>query len=409
MTIRMDLLVRAVGTALDIVESKLLGASVNHGKRIAVLSAAMGKTLGMDEEAIITLAICALLHDNALTEYILSERLGGESPAMKNHCEYGERNVAALRLPGRPEHLILYHHERADGSGPYGVKEGEGPLGAELIAVADSLDVSRPLQQLEQEDLPAVRDLVASAAGKHYSRRAAGAMLEILDWPAVLSLRNEQIKDTTAAAIPPWVVDVEAETIFGMAGFMTRIIDYHSVFTRRHSTQIAAKAWFMGEYYNLSHEERARLYLAASLHDIGKLATPTGILEKPGKLTDIEFSIIKEHVRVTWEILKDIEGFETIAAWASNHHEKLDGTGYPFGKKADELDHHSRLLACIDIYQAVSEERPYHPGRNHADTMQILHSMADKGQVDANIAADMDKALQPFNGGDVPAPVYTPG
>jgi HD-GYP domain-containing protein (c-di-GMP phosphodiesterase class II) len=403
----MDLLIRAIGTALDIVESKLLGASVNHGKRIAVLSAAMGRTLGMDEEAVATLAICALLHDNALTEYILSERLGGESPAMKDHCEFGERNVAALHLKGGAENLIRYHHERADGSGPYGIREGEGPLGAEIIAAADSLDVRCRLQEVEEPALAAVRDRVAASAGTGSSRRAAEAMLAILDGPTLLSLRDQNIQNTAAAAIPPWVVDVEAKTIFGLAGFMTRIIDYHSVFTRRHSTQIAAKAWFMGEYYGLSREERAEFFLAASLHDIGKLATPTAILEKPGKLTDLEFSIIKEHIRVTWEILKDIEGFETIAAWASNHHEKLDGSGYPFGKKAEDLDRNSRLLACIDIYQAVSEERPYHPGRNHADTMKILHGMADRGQVDAAIAADMDRALLPFNGGDVPAPVYT--
>jgi HD-GYP domain-containing protein (c-di-GMP phosphodiesterase class II) len=75
------------------------------------------------------------------------------------------------------------------------------------------------------------------------------------------------------------------------------------------------------------------------------------------------------------------------------YHEKLDGSGYPFGKKAEELDFNSRLMACIDIYQAVSEERPYHPERDHQSTMKILHDMAEKGQVDAGIVKDMDKAL----------------
>jgi HD-GYP domain-containing protein (c-di-GMP phosphodiesterase class II) len=160
----------------------------------------------------------------------------------------------------------------------------------------------------------------------------------------------------------------------------------------------------MGNYYGYSRVERAELYLAAALHDIGKLATPVDILEKPGKLTDGEFSIIKEHVRITWELLKDIEGFGLICAWASNHHEKLDGSGYPFGKKAEELDFNSRLMACIDIYQAVSEERPYHPGRNHGDTMKILYSMADKGQIDGGIVKNLDSVLAEYNGGDVPAP-----
>jgi HD-GYP domain-containing protein (c-di-GMP phosphodiesterase class II) len=149
----------------------------------------------------------------------------------------------------------------------------------------------------------------------------------------------------------------------------------------------------MGEYYGYDPAGKARLCLAAGLHDIGKLAIPTEILEKPGRLTDGEFRIIAGHVKKTAELLKDIEGFEDIHAWASNHHEKLDGSGYPLGKKAEELDFNSRLMACIDIYQAVSEERPYHPARDHRSTMEILHDMAGKGAIDENIVRDIDKTL----------------
>ncbi|GHV85380.1 HD family phosphohydrolase [Spirochaetia bacterium] len=408
MTIRMDSLVKTIATALDIVEGELLGASTHHGKRIAVLCAAMGKALGMGGEELLGLTICALLHDNALTEYILSEREGERrDAAMKLHCEYGQRNVNALHFKADVRNFVLYHHEWADGSGPFGIQAGDGPLGAELIAIADSLDVAHHLQRQEPEGLSRIRAIIAEKTGTQYSKQASAVMLEILDWPMLLSLKDEVILKTATQAIPPWLVDTEEQTSFGLASFITRIIDYKSVFTRRHSTQIANKAWYMGGRYGYTETERAELYLAAALHDIGKLATPVAILEKPGKLTNEEFLIIKEHVRITWEILKDIEGFETICAWASNHHEKLDGTGYPFGKKAEELDFNSRLLACIDIYQAVSEERPYHPGRNHGDTIKILYDMAEKGQVDSGIVKDIDAALTPFNGGDLPAPAQT--
>jgi HD-GYP domain-containing protein (c-di-GMP phosphodiesterase class II) len=128
------------------------------------------------------------------------------------------------------------------------------------------------------------------------------------------------------------------------------------------------------------------------------------ILEKPDKLTNEEFHIITDHVLQTYELLKNIDGFELICAWASNHHEKLDGSGYPFGKKAVDLDFNSRLMACIDIYQAVSEERPYHPQRNHADTMAILYDMAGKGFIDSGITADLDRYLAVYDGGNVPPP-----
>ena len=407
MTIRMDSLIKTIATALDIVENELLGASTNHGKRIAVLCAKMGKLLGKNTDEITALAICALLHDNALTEYIMAERMGGHhDPAMKKHCEYGQRNVDTLHLKISVKDFILYHHERADGAGPFGVRAGEGPLDAELIAIADSIDVEHQLQRLKPEDLSAIRQIITEETGKRYSKTAAEAMLEILDWPAILSLKDYVISDTAKAVLPPWIVDVEADTIFGLAGFVSKIIDYKSVFTRQHTTQIANKAWLMGKYYNYDPTERTELYLAAAFHDIGKLYVPTAILEKPDKLTDGEFSIIKEHVYLTWELLKGIEGFQPIGIWAADHHEKLDGSGYPFGKKADELDFNSRLITCLDIYQAVSEDRPYHPGRNHESTIQILNNIAAEGKIDENITKDMDAVLAAFDGKDVPPPEY---
>jgi HD-GYP domain-containing protein (c-di-GMP phosphodiesterase class II) len=407
MTIRMDSLIKAIATALDMVEGELLGVSTNHGKRIAVLCAKMGKILGQSPDEITALAINALLHDNALTEYILSERINGSNdPTMKKHCEYGQRNVNTLRFKTDVKGFILYHHERADGNGPFGLHEGEGPLGAELIAIADSIDAACHLQGMNEGKLPAIRRFIAEETGKRYSKTAAEAMLEILDWPAALSLKDDVIKETAEKAFHPWLVDVDTETILGLAGFMTKIIDYKSIFTQRHTTQIANRAWLMAEYYKYDSAERTKLYLAAALHDIGKLNVPTAILEKPDRLTDTEFSIIKGHVNLTWELLKDIEGLEIISAWASNHHEKLNGSGYPFGKKGDDLDFNSRLIACIDIYQAISEERPYHPKQNHETTMQILYKMANEGKIDENIVKDIDIALKSYDGKDLPQPEH---
>ena len=405
MTVRMDSLIQAIAAALDMVEIELLGASTNHGKRIAVLCAKMGKLLGKSQDEITALVTCALLHDNALTEYMLSERIGRhKDPAMKKHCEYGQRNLDALHLKANTKNFILYHHERADGKGLFGTREGEGPLEAEIIAIADAIDVAYHLQRLKPEDIPAIQRSITKGAGKRYGKTASDLMLEVLDAPALLSLKDGAIRETAAATFAPWVVEIEAEAVFGLACFVSRIIDCKSAFTQQHSSQIANKAWFMSGHYRHEPAERVKLYLAAALHDIGKLSTPTAILEKPGKLTSEEFAVMKDHVRMTWELLKDIEGFQDISAWASDHHEKLDGVGYPRGKKADEMDFNSRLMACLDIYQAVSEERPYHPRRSHGDTMQILGKLADGGKVDGNIAKDIGAALAPHDGEALPPP-----
>ena len=405
MKIRMDSLIKTITAALDTVEKELIGASTNHGKRIAVLCAKMGKLLGKNTEEILGLTNCALLHDNALTEYLLASREGGHYDSiMKEHCEYGQRNVDSLLYNFNIKHFILYHHERADGKGPLGIHEGEGPVEAELIAAADSIDVAYHLQTLERDKLDSVRQAVKNDAGKKYSKTASDAMLEILNLQTLESLKDDVINKTAETFLPAWIVDIEDKLVLNFVNFITRIIDYKSTFTKHHSIGIAHIAWYMGGYYKYNQTERSKLYLAAALHDLGKLETPAAILEKPGKLTDEEFLIIKKHVYKTWGLLKDIEDFDDICAWASNHHEKLDGTGYPFGKKAAQLDFNSRLMACIDIYQAVSEKRPYHPQRDLNAVLEIMYKMADNGGIDRTIVDDISIAMRPYDGIDPPEP-----
>jgi len=405
MKIRMDLLIKTIAMALDSVEKELLGASTNHGKRIAVLCAKMGKISGKNTEEILGLTNCALLHDNALTEYILAAKESGHyDSTMKKHCEFGQRNVDALLPDSNIKNFILYHHERVDGKGPFGIREDEFPLEAQLIAIADSIDVAFHLQTLKQDKFGNVVRTIKDETGKKYGKTAAQMMLEISDWSMIESLRDDVIDKTAENVLTPWTVDIKDHVILNLVNFITRIIDYKSVFTKHHSTGIANMAWYMSEYYKYSKEEKLKLYLASALHDIGKLETPTAILEKPGKLTDEEFIIIKEHARHTHELLKDIEGFEDIYRWASFHHEKLNGTGYPFGKSAGELDFNSRLMTCIDIYQAVSEKRPYHPLRDLNSTLQIMYRMTDEGAIDKNIVNDISIAMAPFDGIDLPSP-----
>jgi HD-GYP domain-containing protein (c-di-GMP phosphodiesterase class II) len=399
----MDQLIRAVAVALDIVEGELLGASTHHGKRIAALSVAMGRYFGMDEDFLTSLATCALFHDSALTEYIISEQRKND-PAMKLHCEHGQRNAEAFLLDRDVSGFVLYHHERADGNGPFGKKEGEFPLGAEIIAIADMLDVTTHLQTVLPHALADIRKQVAEETGLSYTRRATEALLAVLDADMLSRLRDDSILETVERTIPPWFMDIEDLSVFRIAELSAHIIDYKSVFTMRHSVQVANKAWLLGEYYNYDELSQAQLYLAASLHDLGKLATPTSILEKPGKLTDDEFAVIKDHVRLTQHILQDVSGFERVCAIASGHHEKLDGTGYHTGKDAYELSFDERIVACLDIYQAVSEARPYHAGRSHAETMPILYDMARRGLIDEHIVKDLDAVMAAHSGEDAPLP-----
>ena len=106
----------------------------------------------------------------------------------------------------------------------------------------------------------------------------------------------------------------------------------------------------------------------------------------PDKLTDDEFSKMKNHAGYTYLILSEVNDFEEIRDWAAFHHEKLNGKGYPFGKTAAELNEPERMMACVDIYQALTEDRPYKKGLSHEKTCDILDDMAHKDFIDSDIS-----------------------
>ncbi|MCL2042567.1 MAG: HD domain-containing protein [Treponema sp.] len=405
MILRMDSLIQVIARALDMVEITFLGVTTNHGKRIAVLCAAMGRYLGMSDPEVSDLVSCALLHDNALTEYILlKEGREEDDPDISEHCIIGQNNAEILPFNGNIDGYILYHHEQADGRGPFKLSEGQYPLGAEIIAAADMVDAEWQVERTSIEGLPDLRNKIKSQIHRCFSKRAGNAMLEILDTDMLVSLKNENVTETVCRSLPVWNIDIHDPALIPFAALVSRIIDYKSKSTGIHTQQIANRSWLMSEYYSYDLTEKIQMYLAAALHDIGKLAIPTEVLDKPGKLNDEEYKIIQGHIVQTRSLLSEMEGLGPITEWASNHHEKLDGSGYPLRKNAADLDFNSRLMACIDIYQAVSEKRPYHTQRTHDETMAILNEMADNGKIDPKIVKDIDKVMAEWSQRDVDTP-----
>ena len=99
---------------------------------------------------------------------------------------------------------------------------------------------------------------------------------------------------------------------------------------------------------------------------------------------------MKQHAYYTYDILSQIKNMDEIMIWASHHHEKLNGTGYPFGLKEENLSMEERLMACCDIYQALTEERAYKKGFSHEEAISIMRDMVIKGEIDNGIVASMD-------------------
>jgi HD-GYP domain-containing protein (c-di-GMP phosphodiesterase class II) len=111
----------------------------------------------------------------------------------------------------------------------------------------------------------------------------------------------------------------------------------------------------------LSQDKIDSIHMAGSIHDIGKLSIPAEILSKPTKLSKIEFSLIKEHARQGYEILKKVESSWSLAEMVHQHHERMDGSGYPRNLKGDDILIEARILAVADVVESMASHRPYRP------------------------------------------------
>ena len=425
-------LVSACSYALDCIEAELVHVSNRHGKRVAYISVCMAEKLGIRGAALQDLAICALLHDNALTQYISeeiqendilhrqmeaawkSEQVGRDIPdahdeaynpeIVKNvaavtqkkislHCTYGEQNIKKLPFYTDVAGAILYHHENADGTGAFGKRWDEIPLFARIIHLCDMVDIMGNSCNFSDESWIRAREYVRRNRNILFDGECADVFLEVFSGENFANMSQDKFEEVLWKKIPRDKRNCDFETCKGIADFFAGIVDYKSEFTGKHSLGVAQKAAVLAEFMGYSEADIEKIYMAGALHDIGKMAIGNEILEKPGRLTDEEFSRMKNHAGYTYMILSEVEDFEEVRDWAALHHEKLDGTGYPFGKKADELNEPERIMACVDIYQALTEARPYKDGMPHEKACSILEDMAEKGWIDAGVTEQIRKCF----------------
>ncbi|MCH5270532.1 MAG: HD domain-containing protein [Lachnospiraceae bacterium] len=400
----------ALSFALDEVETELLGIDTGHGKRVTCLALLMGEEAGFREEEMRDFAGCCILHDNALTEFIHEELINSEMPQALSvqvsdiidgqgtkmnhyHCVIGEQNIRLMPFRTDVKNIILYHHENADGSGALGMTASETPLKAQILHLADIVDMKSRLGTMTKAEFEELRRWVQSKAGTLFSKEAVELFLKAVDYDKVVFVRNKGVLPYLREKVKTTVCDYTDEEIRNIVGLFAKIVDYKSEFTQTHSTGVAEKSEIMAKYYGYDAEKAIRYYFAGALHDIGKLVVVNDILEKPGKLTENEFAEMKNHAAATHYILGQIKEISDIVKWAGNHHEKLNGNGYPQGLTADELSFEERLMACIDIYQALTEKRPYKDGMSHEKSISIMMEMAQRNELDERIVRDMDRVM----------------
>lgn len=314
----------------------------------------MGQSLGARVRHFVTIA-----RQESMTRDLISTR-----------CERGADIARRLGFSEATQAAIRSLDEHWNGGGfPDGLRGDAIPMKARILNIAQTVEV------FWGTDGPAGVDAVLqSRRGTWFDPSLVDLARDLLRDPRFW----EQVADPNVTSLVATLDPLPGVRAFGAAGLdavaeaFAEIIDAKSPFTSRHSWGVARYAVVIAEQMGLDAKEQTRLRRAGLLHDIGKLGVSSRILDKNGPLDAAERTAIEQHPLFTWEILRHVSCFADFARQAALHHERLDGTGYPWGLGADDLDLTSRILAVADTYEAITASRPYRAGMSVDEALAVL-------------------------------------
>ena len=169
---------------------------------------------------------------------------------------------------------------------------------------------------------------------------------------------------------------------------LARSIEAKDPYTGGHCERLSEYSARLGQQIGLAEEQITALQRAGIVHDIGKVAVPDSILCKPGPLTEAEWTILREHPVVGEKICKPLKSFRLVLPIIRHHHEKLDGSGYPDGLKGDDIPLTARVLQIVDVFDALTTERPYKQALSPPEALEVMTIEVAKGWWDPHLFAE---------------------
>jgi putative nucleotidyltransferase with HDIG domain len=203
---------------------------------------------------------------------------------------------------------------------------------------------------------------------------------------------RQVVDQVTVALSNTRLVEELDQLNWGTITALARAVDAKSPWTAGHSERVTALALKIGRVVGLTLQGLATLHRGALLHDIGKIGVPARILDKPGKLDDEEYRIIREHSRLGARILEPIAAYAEIIPIVLQHHERFDGKGYPDGLNGEDIALGARILAVADVFDALLSDRPYRAGMELNRVLEIMKEEAGK-QFDPIVVQALDEVL----------------
>ena len=274
------------------------------------------------------------------------------------------------------------------------------------VWTADNAESARRLCRELQPDLVLLHDPLPRVRGFELCRRLKEAPLNRLTPVVLISDKPtprelEQGREAGAAdfwgmplSLGSWLgriasimrlksaVDEEAK---GVILSLARSIEAKHPLTDGHSDRLADSAVQLGKSLSMTEEDLEQLRLGCLLHDIGKVAVPDGILLKPGRLNPQEMEIMRQHPVMGEQICAPLKLFRPILPIIRHHHERMDGTGYPDGLSGEEIPLKARIVRVADVYDALTNDRPYREAFTPEEALEILRQEAACGWLDVSL------------------------
>lgn len=338
----------------------------------------------MSEQKVIFLA--SLVHDiGALSENERLDVIETEPEFISVHAFNGAKLLEEFNPLHEEAKLIRYHHiPWEDGKG-LSLEGNPVSLGSHVIHIADRACFKFTSDKNILSQLPRMLTTIEEGRGTLFDPTMVDALHELSKkeyiWLDLVSSAPVQKLPSDLFGY----VHLEIEDVIDLSKVLSHIIDFRSKFTARHSSGVAKTAQKLAELIGFSELECKMMLIAGYLHDLGKLSIKDEILEKPIKLNEDEFNEIRSHTYYTYQLLDTIPEFETIKTWAAYHHERINGTGYPFRIQGDNLSLVSRIMAVADVFTAITENRPYRKGMSDESAISVLKSMVESGGIDRTI------------------------
>jgi putative nucleotidyltransferase with HDIG domain len=294
----------------------------------------------------------------------------GVSELQRMRCARGADIARGIGLDEEAAAAIAQLFEHWDGQGHPGDRAGEEiSLLARIACLAQSMEVF-----WQQGGSAAAVDIARARRGTWYDPTLVDAVgvleRDRVFWASLAAPDVQSVEPTDRVEL------ADADRLDRVAEAFASIVDAKSPFTARHSAAVADIADGIAATIGLDGATRGLLRRGALLHDIGKLGVSNRILDKPGSLTSGEWGAVRRHPRLSLIILRGVPALADVARLAVMHHERLDGSGYPYGMTASELDLPARILQVADVAEALTAARPYRAALATDEVLSIMRAEA---------------------------------